>query len=137
MGKRTYETDIVAMALLYVNECDGTGLLLYDKIIEFDNIINENLDEMNSSCGIGIRMENDNDNRLYFIAKDEYGNRYAIINPNANLKKAKEWHLGTLPLDVIIASQKSNALSVIGLELENGHFKKKQNKVKKKTLNRN
>ena len=137
MGKRTYESDVVTMALLYVNECDETGLLLYDKIIEFDNIINENLDEMNSSCRIGIRMENDNDNRLYFIEKDEDGNRYAIINPNVNIEKAKELHLGTLPLDVIVASQKPYALSVIGLELENGHFKKKQNKVKKKTLNRN
>ena len=40
MGKRTDQTVITALALLYVNECYGEGMILYDKTIEFDRVIN-------------------------------------------------------------------------------------------------
>lgn len=124
MGKRTDETDIVAMALLYRNQCDGTGILSYEKALEYDRVINANLDVMNSPCGISDREETDN--RLYFTSTDANGDLFAIINPSADLDKARSWHIGCLPVDVIVASQMPNALDVIGLELVDGRFLQKK-----------
>ena len=43
MGKFTYESDIVAIALLYRKKYAGTDMISYDKIKKFDEIINKNL----------------------------------------------------------------------------------------------
>lgn len=85
MGKRTYESDIIAMALLYRKQYVGTDMLSYDKALEFDAIINENLDNMNSKFSIGPRCEQTSE--LYRVLQDENGNIYAVINPNTDLKK--------------------------------------------------
>ena len=119
MGKRTYMSDITAMALLYRKEYCGTTMILYDKVIEFDRVINENLEEMNSSCGIGLRCVSEDTTNLYFMATDEEGRLYAVIDPNANLRRAWDWHIVLLPSDVIKASYRDNALNVIGLQNKN------------------
>jgi len=48
---------------------------------------------------------------------------YFVIYPEADIEKAKSYHIGTLPLDVLIAAEKENALAVIGLKLIDGKFK--------------
>ena len=113
MGKRTYESDIVAMALFYRKEYASTDMLSYDKILNFDKVINNNLDEMEATCGIGIRCENTSN--LYFVITGEDGQSCAVINPNVELKMAWKYHVGCLPIDVLIASQMDNALKEIGL----------------------
>lgn len=122
MGKRTYETDIAAMALLYRYQCDGSMMLSYDKIEKFDEVINKNLDGMNSSCGIGVRYEEEPE--LYFTIVDENGKKYAVMNKTADINKARSYHIGVLPTDIIIASQMPNALEIIGLKLDKGDLKK-------------
>ncbi len=68
MGKRTYMSDITAMALLYRKEYSGTTMILYDKVKDFDRIINEYLEDMNSSCGIGLRcISEDTTNMNFFL----------------------------------------------------------------------
>ena len=129
IGKRTYESDIIAMALLYRKQYVGTDMLSYDKALEFDAIINENLDNMNSKFSIGPRCEQTTE--LYRILQDENGNIYAVINPNTDLKKAWEWHIGCLPIDVVIAAHQENALKTIGLRSVDGKLTKQENhKVK-------
>ncbi len=113
MGKRTYESDIAAMALFYRKEYASTDMLSYDKILNFDKVINNNLDEMGATCGIGMRCENASN--LYFILTAEDGKTCAVINPNADLKMAWKYHIAYLPIDVLIASQMDNALKEIGL----------------------
>ena len=121
MGKRTYESDIVAMVLLYRKEYVGTDMILYEKAINYDRVINYNLDNMNSSCGIGIRSEEES--LLYFLIQGEDNKLYAVIRPEADLKKAWSYHIGCLPTDVVVASQMDNALSEIGLIMVNGKFR--------------
>ena len=128
MGERTYLTDITAMALLYLNYT-GSTMVLYDKVKEFDQVINDNLEKMNSTCGIGFRYSSEEETNLYFMATDEEGNLYAVINPSADLKKAFDWHIGVLPVDVIVASQKDNALETIGLQLREGRICKRDKGV--------
>lgn len=132
MGKRTDTTDIIAMALLYRNECCKTGMILYEKALEFDKVINENLDLMNDLYGLGIMGKTDN--RLFFTATNEEGELYAIIKPDADIEEARRWHIRCLPLEVVVASQMPNALDVIGLELVNGELKEKENKIDIKKL---
>ncbi len=131
MGKRTYESDIIAMALLYRKQYVGTDMLSYDKALEFDAIINENLDNMNSKFSIGPRCEQTSE--LYRLLQDENDNVYAVINPNADLKKAWEWHIGCLPIDVVIAAHQENALKTIVLRRMNGRLVElEQPKTKRK-----
>ncbi len=133
MGKRTYESDIIAMALLYRKQYAGTDMLSYDKALEFDAIINENLDNMNSKFSIGPRCEQTSE--LYRILQDENGNIYAVINHDADLKRAWEWHIGCLPIDVIIAAHQNNALETIGLIRIDGRLVKQERpKTKLKNL---
>lgn len=116
MGKRTYESDIIAMALLYRKEYIGSDMISLDKAKEFDKTINDNLDSINSKSGIGIRYSCYDDSNLFTIMTGENNKLYAVINPNANLKDAWSFHIGLLPTDVIIAAQMDNALSIIGLK---------------------
>lgn len=116
MGKRTYESDIVAMALLYRKEYVGSDMISYEKAVQFDQVINENLNIMNSDCGIGIGYSYYDNSKLFTKMTDENGNLYAVIIPNADLEEAWRIHIGCLPTDVIIASQMDNALGVIELE---------------------
>lgn len=118
MGKRTYETDIISMALLYRKQYCKTDMLLLSKCKEYDLIINKNLEEMNTNCGIGIRYEEEP--LLYSILTNENKEQYAVINNNFNLEKAWSLTIGCLPLVVLCASQKDNALSIIGLKLVDG-----------------
>ena len=119
MGKRTDQTVITALALLYVNESYGEGMILYDKTIEFDRVINENLEKMNSSCGVLYREEIENN--FFFTATAEKGKFYAIIRPDADIMKAWAFYGGMLPSDVFIASRMPNALETIGIKNVNKH----------------
>jgi len=118
MGKRTYESDIIAMALLYRKEYVGTHIISYDKAVKFDKVINDNLDKMEAKYGIGIRWEEPS--KLYSLMKDEKGELCAVINPNVDLKKMWKWHVYNLPAKVILASYMDNALKEIDLIEVNG-----------------
>ena len=96
-------------------------MILYEKAINYDRVINSNLEEMNSSCGIGIRSEEES--LLYFLIQGEDNKLYAVIRPDADLKKAWSCHIGCLPTVVIVAAQMDNALSEIGLIMVDGKFR--------------
>lgn len=113
MGKRTYEVDILAMALLYRREYAKTDMILLEKAKKFDEVINYNLDNMDTECGIGIRWNKGTD--LYFKATNEDGKTYIVINPDADLLKAQVFHIDCLPVEVLAASLMDNALKEIGL----------------------
>ena len=128
MGK-TYVADISAMAILYNYYCDKTGMISNDKILEFTDEINRNLKEGNEFKVINVKEYTDI--TLYYTSRDEFGNNYVILDPNADIDKAKSWYIDTLPLDIIAASQQDNALDTIGLGLENDRFIRKDMNVRK------
>lgn len=128
MGVRTKFEDIASMALIYTNRALGNKMISYDKVVEFENIINNNLDEMNSPINPSLFYEEES--KLYFHATDENGKVYLVIDPRADLKIAGNYHVGCLPLDIVIASQMENALDVLGIELIDGKLVMK-NKIDK------
>lgn len=124
MGKRTKFEDIASMALIYTNRVIGNRIISYDKVREFDEIINNNLDDMGSEINPSLFYEEES--RLYFHATDENGKVYLVMDPNADIKAAQDYHIGCLPIDVVVASQMENALAVIGLQLNDGVLVKKK-----------
>lgn len=129
MGKRTKFEDIASMALIYTNRATGNKMISYDKVEKFDKIINENLDNMNSK--INPSLFYDEESKLYFHANDENGKLYLVIDPSVDIKVAQDYHIGCLPIDIVVASQMENALNIIGLQLVDGVL------VKKKETNSN
>ena len=137
MGKRLDLERSANLALLYTYDAsNGIRMLLsYDRIKEFDLILDINLDEMNSP--VDYHLWNEKSDRIYFYSKDECGKEYLILRPDLDLEKARRESVGYLPLDVIIASQQENALKKLGIGLQNGHFIDRTNicnKVKRLSL---
>ena len=137
MGKRLDLERSANLALLYTYDAsNGIRMLLsYDRIKEFDLILDINLDEMNSP--VDYHLCNEESDRIYFYSKDKCGKEYLILRPDIDLGKARRESVGYLPLDVIIASQQENALKKIGIGLQNGHFIDRTNicnKVKRLSL---
>jgi len=126
MGIRTKFEDIASMALIYTNRALGNKMISYSKVEEFNKVINDNLDVMSSE--VDSRLCYEEESRLYFHATDESGKVYLVIDPNSDLKEATSYHIGCLPLDIVIASQMDNALEVIGLELVDGQLVKRKEK---------
>ncbi len=128
MGKKTRFEDVACMALIYMNQATGNKIISYDKVQEFEHIINENLANMNSRDNYSFFYEESHP-KLYFIATNEDGKSYLVIDPIIDLEHVQELYIGCLPLDLVVASQKENALEVIGLQLTDGKFTEKRQKI--------
>lgn len=120
MGRRTYLSDVAAMALLYRKENVNTDMISYDKILEFDKIINENLEKMKSDYGVKVRYGCFSKPDLFVMLNDETGKLYAVMVPDVKLQKEWLTHIRSLPTDIIVAAQAPNALNAINLELVDG-----------------
>lgn len=110
---RIHKEDIITMALLYRKKYAGTEMISYEKVEEYERIVNDNLDEMNSNYG-NKPFAIFKDCRIYTILLDENGKLFAVIGPDNDLMEAKRL-MNYLPLDLVISSTRDNALSAIGL----------------------
>ena len=118
MSSRIYMEDTVTIALLYNFDATGSMMLSLDKIKEFDCKIDDNLEKMSSKVNMIYPI--DYSKLIYFTSYDEKGNWYYMCK---------------IPIDVIRASKKENALDVLGLKLEDNKIvKKEKNKVKSMSL---
>lgn len=127
MAVRTKFEDIASMALIYIHQSTGSQMISYDTVVEFEKVINENLDTMNKDLSCPLFY--DEESKLYFCATDENGKVYLVIDPRADLERCRSYHIGCLPIEVIIASQMENALDVIGIQLIDGMMRKKKKEV--------
>ena len=125
---KTYIADLSAMAILYNYQCDRTGVIRSEKIIEFTNAINNILKEDSEYKVINLREYNDI--KVYYTSQDEEGNQYTILDPDADIDKAKSWYLETLPSEIIMASKEEEPLGTIGLKLVDGRFVRSDAKIR-------
>ena len=130
MGKIS-EIDAASLALLYNYQAtNGMGLLLsYDKIKKYIELVNNNLDEMGSN--INWLFNSSDLEQIYFYSCDEDGKAYLILKPDFNIKKARSDYMGCRPTEILVATQKANALDAIGLELIDGQIRKKESEKSK------
>lgn len=118
MGSRTYLTDIIAISLLYREKYLGIKSVSLEKVKELDNIINNNLITMDSSCGLFLRKKIQNDVSFYNLIKYDNNVIYAVIIDEINIEKAWEWFVYSLPEDLIKCIETEEALAIIDLSSE-------------------
>lgn len=121
--------DSIMLALLYNYEATHNMILSYDSVSEFDRIVNENLEDMESRVGTVYSL--DYSRMMYFVSTDEFGKTYVILNPSFNLAKAKYDYVYQVPMDVMIASKRENALNAIGLTFQDNKIIKMDKSPKK------
>jgi len=114
MNRKTNLSEIIAIALLYKSSCSNINMISYEKILEYDKVINDNLEYNDTKANYAF-YDYSSEEELYFIGVDETNKKYAIINPNSDLNKFWEKIIGTISIDILVASQMENALEVIGL----------------------
>lgn len=127
MSSRIFIQDTTTLALLYNYEATRGMLLSLDKIRAFDNIVDNNLEKMNS--GVNMVHPLDYSRLIYFTSCDENGNEYCILKPDFSEEQARIEYIYRTPYDVIRASQQENALEILHLKLENGKIVKKAKNI--------
>ena len=133
MSSRIYMEDTVTIALLYNFDATGSMMLSLDKIKEFDCKIDGNLEEMSSKVNMIYPI--DYSKLIYFTSYDEKGNWYYILKQDFDREQTEIYYMCKIPIDVIRASKRENALDVLGLKLEDNKIvKKEKNKVKSMSL---
>lgn len=136
MSSRIFIQDTTTLALLYNYEATRGMLLAVEKIKEFDRIVDDNLEKMNSNVNMVYPL--DYSKLIYFTSFDEEGNTYCILKPDFDEEQARIKYIYRSPYDAIKASKMENALAVLGLKLEdNKIIKKEKNKVKSKKFKAN
>ena len=124
---RMYSEDDYCLGLLYVYQYSNTAqkMVLLDDLKNFHNCIESNLEEKGNKDY--FNFWNDNDEQIYFASSNKNGEIYYILDPMFDYGRAQSLYIGILPVDVLIASQKENALNTLGLEKVNGVIRIKSN----------
>lgn len=135
MSRKIFKEDTTTIALLYNYLANRDMLLSAEKVDEFDEMVDVNLEEIDSKANMVYPV--DYSKLIYFTSWDENGNQFYILKPNFDVEKAMADYLYNRSLDITKATQKENSLTSLGLKLEDGQIKPKENKVRKMTLNSN
>ena len=122
----------LALIYNYRATCGSANMISTDTVIEYERVVNSNLRKMNSSVNdLTPDYLVDTDKLFYFYAQDADNNGYYVLkSDDKSIEKRNRYIMG-LPLDIVIASQKENALEIIGLKLVNGRIRKLQNTILK------
>lgn len=125
---RMYSEDAYCLGLLYVYQYSNMvqKMVLLDDLKNFHNCIESNLEEKGNKDY--FNFWNDNDEQIYFASSNKNGEIYYILDPMFDYSRAQSLYIGILPVDVLIASQKENALNTLGLEKVNGVIRIKSNR---------
>lgn len=121
--------DAYCLGLLYVHLYAHKQMVLKEDLDKFQEIIEYNLKCMNSGAkDIYTTVWGDDEPSIYFASEGKNGEIYYVLYPNLDLEKAKSKYIGCLSTDILVASQKENALNSIDLEKVNGNI------VRRKTI---
>lgn len=89
-------------------------MIKYEKIIEYYNMINEIMAE-NEMQGYYRGFNNPLHEEIFFIGINDENEKYAILNPNIDLKKAWSDVVGRINTNILVAAEREKALEIIGL----------------------
>lgn len=121
-----YSEDAYCLGLLYAHIYANKKMVLKDDLDKFYKIIEFNLRSMNKDTNDKYVALYDNDPSIYFVSEGKNGEIYYVLYPDFDLDRAKSKYIGCLSTDVLVASQKENALNSIDLKKENGRIVKKK-----------
>ena len=120
MKVKFFFKDAVFLALLYNYYATGETVLLYDKVISFAKVVNENLAEINFNKKIECY---EFEEPVYFIFyKDD--KKYVTLKSSFNIDEIKVPFIHSMSIDLFFASQKANALETIDVMIDDTYFVK-------------
>lgn len=122
----------LGIGLLYLSRVTMDARITDDELLMFKKQINDNLEQMNiNSNSLGYW----DSYLLYFFENsiDENGNIEYWIKPDVDFEYYRSIFISRTGLNILIASQKDNALEILGLEKADNHIvKRKKEKIKEK-----
>lgn len=126
MIKRVFLEDIATLALLYHYEAttSSSSMLPISIIQEYAKVIDVNLDKINSTINRIYPL--DYNKLIYTNTQDENGIWYAVLKYDLNIEGISYDILSNTTEDLKIASQMSNALEVLGIQMIDGKMIKKE-----------
>lgn len=125
MGK-IFREDAYCLGLLYSYLHAGKKMVLKDDLDAFYNTIENNL-ENTEAMDMYATVLYDDDPSIYYSSEGKNGEVYYVLYPDFDINRAKSKYIGCLSTQVLIATQKDNALDCLGLQLKDGHICKKSN----------
>lgn len=119
----------LALIYLYRATFGEVTMINTEQVDDFFKIINANLKEMETKVyNLTPDYMIDPDELFFIYGVDENKNGYYILkNDDQSVHQRLSYVIG-LPLDIVIASQKANALKCIGLEIVDGEIIKPDSK---------
>lgn len=124
----------ISLALIYTYRATNgeVTMISSEKTKEYEKVINNNLKAMNSKINSLTPDYLVNPDELFFsYVKNINDEGYYILKMDNDKVAARKRYIMNLPLDVILASEKPNALDVIDLVMIDGQIMR-QNLSKKK-----
>ena len=121
MCKINYK-DIVEIALIYNYEGNRSVMLSAEDVEEYKKSFFENLRDMSIEYSADLF---DNREPIYYDIKDRNNNEYYILKQEILDDIWNKSSIGIYAWDLMVASQKENALSVLGLEIRDGNIVRK------------
>ena len=128
----------ISLAIIYINRATYgfSSVITLEQAHEYQDTINHNLKEMKSKVHDLTPADYEvNSDELFFHYAADINNKdyYVLKNDPESLLKCKKYIM-TMPLDIVLASQETNALAILGLEKNNNKIIKKEiPKIKKIT----
>ncbi len=119
----------LALIYLYRATFGEVTMINTEQVDDFFKTINANLKEMETKVyNLTPDYMIDPDELFFIYGVDENKNGYYILkNDDESVHRRLSYVIG-LPLDIVIASQKANALKCIGLEIVDGEIIKPDSK---------
>ena len=115
----------ISLALIYIYRATGgnANMISFEKAKEYKKAVNENLQKMNSKIhDLPTDHTVTSDDLFFFYAEDRDENSFYVLRADAESILKRINYIKGLPLDVIIASQMTNALGVLDLKLCEGQI---------------
>lgn len=124
---RVFKEDIYILGLLNIYKVNN-GIMVTlseDTLNNYYDVVEQNLEDMNSeaNCLKSVIFSGDMD--CYSVSRRIDDKLYFTLNNNSDILRTMIFRQGLLPLDILYASMKDNALNCLGLQLKGGHICKK------------
>ena len=122
---KIFSEDAYCLGLLYSYLFAGKKMVLKDDLDAFYNTIEKNL-ENTDAFDLYATVWHD-DPCIYYPSEGKNGEVYYVLYSNFDVERAESKYIGCLSTQVLLATQKENALNCLGLQMKNGHISKKSN----------
>ena len=120
---KIFSEDAYCLGLLYSYLYAGKKMVLKDDLDAFYNTIKKNLENTDAIDLYAIWY--DDEPSIYYPSEGKDGEVYYVLYPELDINRAKSKYIGCLSTQVLVATQKDNALDCLGLQLKDGYICKK------------